>query len=153
VISISAGTFPHWSDYSDWCDALARAEAQGVTVMTCSREFLCYGSVEWIPGTDRDDPMSYRHGTYCRGECDLLIPTCNRTTASPTGPNVYTFWRDGGLSWTAPYLAGLAALAYQVNPSIKPARIRRLLVETAHRTEIGPVVNPPAFIEAAKGVV
>ena len=42
----------------------------------------------------------------------------SRCTASPTGINDYVYYREGGMSWTVPYLAGLYALACQVNPDI-----------------------------------
>ena len=56
-------------------------------------------------------------------------------------------------SWTAPYLAGLAALAWQVNPAIQPKEAVQLWRETATRPKAGPVVNPAAFIEAVKARV
>lgn len=42
----------------------------------------------------------------------------SRCTASPTGINDYVYYREGGMSWTVPYLAGLYTLACQVNPDI-----------------------------------
>jgi subtilisin family serine protease len=56
------------------------------------------------------------------------------------------------MSWAAPYLAGLAALAFQVNPGIKPAKIKELLVKTATKTKAGPIVNPKAFINGVKSL-
>jgi len=49
-----------------------------------------------------------------------------------------------------PYLAGLAALAYQVDPEIEPKTIVKLWVETAVHIDAGPVVNPTGFIEAVR---
>jgi len=49
-----------------------------------------------------------------------------------------------------PYMAGLAALAFQVNPEIKPAQILELWTATATKTAVGPIVNPPRFIEAVR---
>jgi len=51
------------------------------------------------------------------------------------------------MSWGAPYIAGLAALAFQVNPEIKPKEIIQSLVDTVTKTESGPIVNPVGFIE------
>jgi serine protease AprX len=53
----------------------------------------------------------------------------------------------GGMSWGVPYIAGLAALAYQVDPDIKPEKIIQLLIETTVKTKAGPIVNPKGFIE------
>jgi subtilisin family serine protease len=72
--------------------------------------------------------------------------------ASFRGIDVYNYEREGGLSWAAPYLAGLAALAFQVNPKVTPAELKKLLVETASRTDAGRVVNPKAFIAAVKKI-
>jgi hypothetical protein len=51
------------------------------------------------------------------------------------------------MSWGAPYIAGLAALAFQVDPDLHPKKIIDLLIATAVKTDAGPVVNPSAFIE------
>jgi hypothetical protein len=54
------------------------------------------------------------------------------------------------MSWAAPYLAGLAALAYQVNPEIEPKTIVELWLKTAVQTEAGAIVNPAGFIKAVQ---
>jgi hypothetical protein len=87
----------------------------------------------------------------------LMTPMDARCTASPTGPHDYVFYRSGGMSWTAPYLAGLYALACQVKPAVTPGEF----LETAYRTgdpfkltgSEAPdiparVVNPVRLIEA-----
>jgi len=48
------------------------------------------------------------------------------------------------------YKDRLAALAFQVNPELKPQAIADLWMKTATRTAEGLVVNPPAFIEAVR---
>ncbi len=78
------------------------------------------------------------------------MPGSNRTTASHEGRDVYTYWVEGGLSWAVPYLAGLAALAFQVDPEIPPAQIVQLGISTATPTATGLIVNPPKFIEAVR---
>ena len=80
----------------------------------------------------------------------LCVPAGNRTTASHEGRDVYTYWVEGGMSWAVPYLAGLAALAFQIDPETPPAQIVELWTATATRTSAGPVVNPPKFIEAVR---
>ena len=39
----------------------------------------------------------------------LLVPMDRRTTASPAGEAEYAFFAGGGMSWAAPYVAGLHA--------------------------------------------
>jgi hypothetical protein len=104
-----------------------------------------------IPGKDPDDPSSYKSGIYGVRPGAVLVPASNRTTASHEGPEVYTFWRQGGMSWATPYLAGLGVLAYQVNPKIEPQEIIDLWLKTAVQTDAGLVVNPSGFIEAVRG--
>ena len=95
------------------------------------------------------DP-SARAGRWGVTSKALLVPASGRTTASHYGPGVYTYWTRGGLSWATPYLAGVAVLAYQVDPDITPARIIELLQKTAVRTDAGRIIHPEAFIEAVQ---
>ena len=55
------------------------------------------------------------------------------------------------MSWAAPYLAGLAALAYQVHPEIEPKTIVDLWLKTAAQNDTVPmIVDPVGFIEAVR---
>jgi len=85
----------------------------------------------------------------------LLIPMDSRTTASPSGISEYVFYRQGGWSWSIPYIAGLYALAAQVDPEITPERFWSLAIETGRTIELrhdgeiiplGPIVDPMALI-------
>ena len=153
VVSISTGMFRQQAGFDRWQETLARAEKNGILVVTCSSAFLQYGTLERIPGQDPDKPSSYRKGRYGRRENVLHIPAGNRTIASHHGPDVYTFDRTGGMSWAAPYLAGLAALAYQVKPEIDPKTIVDLWLKTATQSDVGPmIVNPVDFIEAIRKI-
>jgi len=150
AVSISTGVFSSNKGFKEWQSVLEEAENKGIFVATCDPDFLDYGTLTLLENQDPDDPNNYIPGKYA-GEHDLLrIPTGNKTIASHRGVDVYTFERQGGMSWAAPYLAGLAALAFQVNPGIKPAKIKELLVKTATKTKAGPIINPKAFIESVK---
>jgi subtilisin family serine protease len=152
TVSISDGAFPSLKGFEEFKKVLEEAENKGIFVVTCDRDFLDYGALTLIENQDPDDPKNYMPGRYV-GEHNLLrIPTGNKTIASHRGINVYSFERRGGMSWAAPYLAGLAALAFQVNPGIKPAKIKELLVKTATKTKAGPIVNPKAFINSVKSL-
>jgi len=149
VVSISDGRFSQHVGFDRWQETLARAEKNRVLVVTCSSAFLEYGTLERIPDQDPDKPSSYRRGRYGRRGNILHIPAGNRTIASHHGPEVYTFDRTGGMSWAAPYLAGLAALAYQIKPEIDPKTIVDLWLKTATQSDDGPmIVNPVGFIDA-----
>jgi len=149
-VSISTGIFSFNQGFDEYKQVLEEAENKGIFVVTCDPDSLDYGTLTLLENQDPDDPNNYIPGKYA-GEHDILrIPTGNKTIASHRGTNVYTFERQGGMSWAAPYLAGLAALAFQVNPGIKPAQIKELLVKTASKTKAGSIVNPKAFIESVK---
>ncbi len=150
VVSISTGMFSSQSDFDRWRDVTRRAAESGLLIITCDQEALRYGTLRRVPGADADDPRSYRAGPYGVTPASLLIPAGGRTTASHQGPDVYTYWVEGGMSWAAPYLAGTAALAFQVKPDITPERILALLRETASQTDAGRVINPGAFIDAVR---
>ena len=152
VVSISTGMFPQQANFDDWQETLVRAEENGILVVTCDPAFLEYGTLARISDQDPDKPLSYRRGKYGHMNSVLLIPTGNKTIASHHGPDVYTFDRTGGMSWAAPYMAGLAALAYQVKPEIDPKTIVDLWLKTATRTDVGPIVNPVGFIEAVRKI-
>jgi hypothetical protein len=87
----------------------------------------------------------------------LLVPMNSRTTASPMGQDEYVFYRMGGESWTMPYLAGMYALAAQVDPGITPERFWELALQTGRTLDIsgssgsfqvGPILDPAGLIDA-----
>lgn len=151
VVSISDGGFSRQANFNHWQQTLLKAEQNGLLVVTCDHsDFIIYGTLDRIISKDPDNPLSYRRGKYSTAIDVLRVPAGNRTIASHHGPDMYTFDRTGGMSWAAPYLTGLAALAYQVNPEIKPKTIVELWLQTAVRTDAGPIVNPAGFIEAVR---
>jgi serine protease AprX len=147
VVSISTGVFKNQPHYAEWKEALEQAERLGIFVVTCDQSALRYGTLSLVPGKNPDDFHSYQPGKYTGDDDQIRIPAAGRTMASHRGNKVYTYDREGGMSWGAPYIAGLAALAFQINPKIAPSDIIRLLTETAARTEAGPIINPAGFIE------
>lgn len=150
VVSLSLGAFSQWPDHVLWEKAVERAAQEGVLVVTCDQAYLKTGTLKRLAGKGADDPAGYQRGLYGPLWRPLLIPAGNRTTASHAGPEVYTFWREGGMSWTVPYLAGVAALGIQVDPEIKPPTLMDLLKKTVRKTDAGLVVDPPAFIERVR---
>lgn len=149
VVSISLGAFSQRSNFDLWKRAVDKANRNGILVVTCDPTFLRLGMLRRKEGKPADLPLSYE-AIFNWPDVDLLVLTGNRTIASYKGPDVYHYERRGGMSWAVPYLAGLAALAYQVNPEIEPDKIVELWTKTAVRTKAGPVVNPVGFIEAVK---
>ena len=150
VVNISAGISSENANFTRWQETQRKAHQLGILVVTCNSPYLYYGRLNHIPGRDPEDPNNYYN--YGIGKpYSFMVPVGNKTTASHNGPQVYTYWagRCGG-SWAAPYMVGLAALAFQVNPDLQPQTIAKQLAKTATHTKAGPVVNPPGFIEAVR---
>jgi len=150
VVSISTGMFSQQTNFERWKEALKKADQNGILIVKCAQDSIHYGMLARIPGKDPDDPAGYKSGIYGVRPGAVLVPASNRTTACHTGNDVYTYWREAGMSWAAPYLAGLAVLAYQVNPEIESEKIVTLWQKTALQTNVGAVVQPRDFIEAVR---
>lgn len=181
VISISAGWKPGLKGYSEVTKAVNRAKKVGIFVVSSSlwtTYGLFFNGLGREPMADPNSAASYGPGSwwaqrlysgqlaeflasYCftgfSEDQALLVPMDARTTASPTGPNDYVFYSEGGWSWSIPYIAGLYALACQVKPSINPLDFWKAALETATPLEVtkdsqtfrvGRLVNPPRLIEA-----
>ncbi|MCU0914185.1 MAG: S8 family serine peptidase [Planctomycetes bacterium] len=150
VVSISYGMFSRRPQYDRWRQTVERARRQGVLIVTCDSAFLDYGTLVRVPGADPDDPANYRKGRYGSPSAVLLVPAGHRTIASERSPQTYKYDPLGGMSWSAPYLAGLAALAFQVEPGLDPDELVSLLTATATAVDIGRIVNPREFIAAVR---
>jgi hypothetical protein len=83
----------------------------------------------------------------------------SRTTASPTGNTEYVFYREGGWSWSIPYIAGVYVLACQADPEITPDRFWQTAMKTGRTVSIqhegktyslGPIIDPVALIDAIR---
>ena len=83
----------------------------------------------------------------------------SRTTASPTAAEDYAFYRQGGWSWSIPYLGGMYALAAQIKPDITPEEFWETALETGktihvwHKGEdhkLGVILDPQSLSEALK---
>jgi hypothetical protein len=180
VISISTGWKPGMKGYEAAVKAADRAKAQGIFVLSLGI-FETYPSVpsflmglgrdpardpdattsfgpsrglEWYLARPEQGALSYLREKASRGM--LLVPMDSRTTASPTGPQDYVFYRSGGASWTAPYLAGLYALACQVKPEVTAEEFLAVASRTGDRLELPAlekqgiptrIVNPLRLIE------
>jgi hypothetical protein len=150
VVSLSLGAMSEWSDREVWDKAVRRAADEGILVVTCDQAYYRIATLKRKPGLEADLPTNYLNQSGWGAKDMLGVPAGNRTTASRTGVDDYMFWRQGGMSWTVPYLAGMAAMAFQLDPALKPQAIPDLWMKTATKTSSGLVVNPPAFIEAVR---
>ncbi|MBL7187326.1 MAG: S8 family serine peptidase [Phycisphaerae bacterium] len=170
VISISRGWGPSNDGYDDVMAACEEAKAAGIFVVSCSLERV-YGfqfhGLGRQPLANPDIFESYEPGLWwakgfydsarMRGSDRLLIPMDSRTTASPCGSDKYVFYRQGGWSWSVPYIAGVYALAAQVEPDITPERFWSLAMQTGRTIELdyhgkkipfGAIIDPVRLIRA-----
>ena len=147
VLAMQIGFSAERADLTRITQAIQAAQAQGIFVICTTLEDL-YGFR--FNGLGRDplaDPElfeSYLPGhwwedDFYTGEHDpdeLLFPMDARSFADPNSEEGYVFYRYGGWSWVTAYIAGLYALAAQVDATITPARFWELAVETGRSVEI-----------------
>ncbi len=83
---------------------------------------------------------------------EIIVPSDYRTMASSwRKEGQYMYNGRGGISWSVPYLAGLYALALQVNPNIEQEEIAKIIKETAIVNKRGlKIINPKGIIDLVK---
>lgn len=178
VLSLSFGWDPIQPGYKEISAAVEEAKKENIFVISSSlgkTHELYFHGLGRSPLTDPNRFESYAPGlwwekgfyagttlsSYPRDPSKkmLLVPMDSRTTASPTGREDYVFYREGGWSWSIPYLAGMYVLAMQVNPSITPEAFWETALNTGKTIqiqhdgknyELGVILNPQALIEAIK---
>lgn len=168
VISISIGWRPDSIGIEDIKAAIQEAKNMGILVVSSSLEEthgFKFHSLGRQPLADPNDFQSYEPGifwakNFYEGQHfsdRLLVPMDSRTTASPTGIDDYVFYREGGWSWSIPYIAGVYALAAQAKPNITPDEFWSLAMKTGkminlnHNGEtipFGPILDPVALINS-----
>ena len=154
AISIEIGWEAGQPGYEEVTAAVERAKKEGVFVISSSLRYthgMRFHGLARDPLSNPEDPASYYPVTAWGpglAEPTLLIPMDARTAAAPTGAGDYAFYRQGGWSWVAPYLAGLYALACQVKPDVTP----ELFWEKALATGTAPDLSklPPVSREAVR---
>ena len=173
VITISWGPSANVKNYSLYRKAIERAKKEGVLVITTSMRNIYgigFAGLDRKPYCSADDNSSFSPGSWLQEKYysdpnadwlqnDIWLPMGNRTTASPTGNADYVYYASGGYSWVAPYLAGLYALACQVNSNVTPDMFLKTIMKTGEYTtlthdgrqyKLGPVANPQKLIEALR---
>lgn len=174
VISMSTGMVDaEWiAGYDDYRHAVRDAEAAGLLVLNVNTATGLPADVTVLgsgraPLADPNDFAAVEPGLFLADGFFaenypgtlLFAPMDSRTVAAPGGADDYAFGRIGGLSWVAPYFAGLYALVAQVDPAITPERFWALAVSTGRTTTIvhagqpysfGVIVDPVALIAAVE---
>jgi len=171
VLSMSIGWGPQSKGYAEIIAAINEAKAEGIFVISVSLEQTYGWNFIGLGRNSIADPnnfQSYEPGLPWQEyfyqntlpSTMLWVPMDSRTTASPTGTEDYVFYREGGMSWAVPYLAGMYALAVQVKPDITPEEFWDTALKTGKTIqlqhddkeyEFGVILDPQALINAIKG--
>jgi hypothetical protein len=171
VISLSIGWHrtPVPTGFEDINAAVSEAKAMNVLVTSSSLQqthgFKFHG-LDRNPSGDPDDFSIYRPGRFWADSFAsndpflanrLLVPMDHRTLAAPGGNDQYAHYATGGWSWCTPYLAGVYALACQVDPTMTPDRFWATALKTGRaiqfdldgrRVSLGPILDPGALMES-----
>jgi hypothetical protein len=163
-----------WSEgelgYQQMHLACQEAKAKGILVVSSSigREFglffhgLGRGPLDPPDSADSFTPGLWWAQSFFEGRLwdlsdHLLVPMDSRTIASPSGTEDYVFYRQGGWSWSIPWIAGLYALACQVDSEVTPDRFWETALRTGKTIEIerdgkkyslGKIADPKSLIDA-----
>jgi hypothetical protein len=173
VLAIPRGFAAREKGYAEVTAAVLRARQAGIFVLTSSLDQhygFRFNGLGRAPLGDPDQPGSYGPGAFWQGDFysagagsstqTLQVPMDSRSVASPGGEGDYVFYREGGWSWSIPYIAGLYALACQVRPDVTPELFWRKALETGDSVPVAKdgrtrplerVVNPRRLIQSLRG--
>jgi serine protease AprX len=164
VVSVSTMPSGMWAllhkNNDAWDAAYQRATEAGILVLDCT-----YEQVITVPCTyEVHDPdyvakcIPNWKGPINPPHQRINIPT-SRTSATEGNGNEkgvfsYQFSEDGGLSWSVPYLAGVLAMGWQINPKLTSTQLLEMVYASAYDTN-GPagIIDPKAFIEMVRHTV
>lgn len=158
VVSVSSIPSGMWSEYKNqeaWDAAYERALKEDILVLDVTYE---HGYTN--PCTlDMYDPDNIAkcipqwNGPLAAPHTRIYVPMAHRSTAIENDDPIFSYQYDGpgGLSWTAPYLSGVLAMGWQVNPALTSSELLELMYASAYITdENHTIINPQAFIELVR---
>jgi hypothetical protein len=159
VVSISATPTGPGSPYTknnmSYEAAVEAAKAEGIMVLDATKTFGLVGPGFYLPN-DPENPASVQFG-YPGNRVYMpravLAPCSYRTLAEEYWDNSssWHYVGRGGLSWGIPYVAGVLALGWQVNPDLTMDSMELLLKTTSKKLyNQALAIDPVAFVEAAR---
>lgn len=161
VVSVSSIPSGIWSEYKNqdvWDAAYERALKAGILVLDCTYE---HGYTN--PCTlDMYDPDAVAkcipqwNGPTDSPHKRIYVPMSQRSMAIENDDPVfsYQYVGQGGISWTVPYLSGVLAMGWQVNPTLTSSQLLDLVYASAYVTDDNhKIINPPAFIELVRHTI
>lgn len=164
VVSVSAAptSKDNWFKNGElWESTVLEAQKDGIMVIDCrpnENTKLVFSSYYDID--DRNNVSKCTPGYPAEYEMDftdeywkkmLFTPASFRTVAQEftKGEHCYRYQSVGGESLAVPYVAGVLALGWQVNPNLDADTMKNLLFETSWINDKGlHFINPPDFIKA-----
>jgi serine protease AprX len=158
AISISAAPAGVGSPYTvggqAYLTSRTKAEKAGILVMDCT-DTRCVTLGAYYDLNAPDDLSKCKLGfpshPGAMGTAGIYIPSTRRTQAEEydKGDCSYQYTGSGGLSWTVPFLTGVLALGWQVNPKLSGLEMLNLVRSSAYlKSGKYMIVNPKAFIAA-----
>ena len=162
VVSVSTMPSGLWAllhkNQDAWDAAYKRATEAGVLVLDCTYE----QGITVQCTQDLNDPDNMEKcipnwsGPINPPHPRINIPTRRTTAIERDGEPVfsYQYTGTGGPSWTVPYLSGVLAMGWQINPDLTSAQLLDMIYTSAYKTD-GPadIINPPAFIALVRQTV
>jgi serine protease AprX len=158
AVSVSAAPSGQGSPFTvnnaAWDQAVARAEAEGILVLDCTVQHgwvqTGYYNVDApedvtaaSSGFPKTGPPASCAATW------VCAPNSFRTQAEEYGCGApsYQYMGQGGLSWAVPYVAGVLALGWQLQPAIDSEHMVGLLRAAAYVKNGCRIIDPPRFID------
>ena len=159
VVSVSAipsGIDTEYINSDAWDAAYKRATEAGILVLDCTYE---HGYT--VPCTyDLHDPDNVGKcipnwgGPTDSPHKRINIPMSHRSTAiERDNEPIFSYQYDGsgGISWTVPYLSGVLAMGWQINPKLTSSQLLDIVYASAYVTDSNmKVINPKAFIDVVR---
>lgn len=161
VISVSAAPSGLRSLFTKnngaWDAAYQRAIKTGILVLDCTYEHgitaPCYYDINDPDNVARCIPGYPSDKDYQLGDNRIYIPTSLRTTAEEydKGRFSYQYTGQGGLSWSVPFLTGVLAMGWQLNPNLTSSQLLDMMYASAYTTDGNiKIINPKAFIDMVR---
>lgn len=159
VVSVSADLDNHFALPEDWDEAVEAAKEAGILVIDASNKtkFVELGYYD-VNDPENVSKFVTEMSTMGNGSSEEIIyaPAWKRTTAEEyyEGEASYQYTGEAGLSWAIPYVAGVLALGWEVNPDLNADEIKQILFDSAYvNWEGNKIIDPVSFIEAVKETV
>lgn len=161
VVSVSAAPSGNGSPFKknkkQWDEAMEKAANANILVLDCT-ETYGFINLGYYNPEDPENIELVKSGwpqdkSYAIPENEICAPSSYRTVAEEYVSKEYSYQYTGrgGLSWAIPYVAGVCALGWQVNPKITARQMKEILVKSAYVTkENARVINPAAVVTMAK---